>query len=54
MNLTQHFTLEEMSHSDYAEAHGIKKLPRAAGSTESNDVVRFDLRATPHGHRPTD
>ena len=27
MNLTQHFTLEELSHSDYAEAHGIKNYP---------------------------
>ena len=27
MNLTQHFTLEEMSHSDYADAHGIKNYP---------------------------
>ena len=27
MNLTQHFTLEELSHSDYADAHGIKNYP---------------------------
>lgn len=27
MNLTQHFTLEELSHSDYAEAHGINNVP---------------------------
>ena len=27
MNLTQHFTLEELSHSDWAEAHGIKNYP---------------------------
>lgn len=27
MNLTQHFTLEELSHSDYAEAHGINNMP---------------------------
>ena len=27
MNLTQHFTLEELSHSDYAEAHGFKNYP---------------------------
>ena len=27
MKLTQHFTLEEMTHSDYADAHGIKNYP---------------------------
>ena len=27
MKLTQHFTLEELSHSDYADAHGIKNYP---------------------------
>jgi zinc D-Ala-D-Ala carboxypeptidase len=27
MNLTQHFTLEELTHSDYADAHGIKNYP---------------------------
>lgn len=27
MNLTQHFTLEELSHSDYADAHGINNAP---------------------------
>ena len=27
MNQTQHFTLEELSHSDYADAHGIKNYP---------------------------
>ena len=27
MNLTQHFTLEELSHSDYADAHGINNYP---------------------------
>lgn len=27
MNLTQHFSLEELSHSDYADAHGIKNYP---------------------------
>ena len=27
MNLTQHFTLEELSHSDYADAHGIRNYP---------------------------
>ena len=27
MKLTQHFSLEELSHSDYAEAHGIKNYP---------------------------
>lgn len=27
MNLTKHFTLEELSHSDYADAHGIKNYP---------------------------
>lgn len=27
MNLTQHFTLEELSHSDYADAHGIMNYP---------------------------
>ena len=27
MNLTQHFTLEEMSHSDYADTHGINNMP---------------------------
>ena len=27
MNLTQHFTLEELSHSDYADAHVIKNYP---------------------------
>lgn len=27
MNLTQHFTLEELTHSDYAEAHGIRNYP---------------------------
>ena len=27
MNLTQHFTLEELSHSDYADAHGINNVP---------------------------
>ena len=27
MNLTMHFTLEELSHSDYAVAHGINNMP---------------------------
>lgn len=27
MNLTQHFTIEELTHSDYADAHGIKNYP---------------------------
>ena len=27
MNLTKHFTLEELSHSDYADAHGINNNP---------------------------
>lgn len=27
MNLTMHFTLEELSHSDYAAAHGINNMP---------------------------
>lgn len=27
MNLTMHFTLEELSHSDYADAHGINNMP---------------------------
>ena len=27
MKLTQHFTLEELTHSDYADAHGIKNYP---------------------------
>lgn len=27
MNLTMHFTLEEMIHSDYAEKHGISNSP---------------------------
>lgn len=27
MNLSQHFTLEELSHSDYADAHGIRNYP---------------------------
>lgn len=27
MNLTKHFTLEELSHSDYADAHGIANNP---------------------------
>lgn len=27
MNLTKHFTLEELTHSDYADAHGIKNYP---------------------------
>lgn len=27
MNLTQHFTLEELTHSNYADAHGIKNYP---------------------------
>lgn len=27
MNLTKHFTLEELTHSDYADAHGIANNP---------------------------
>ena len=27
MNLTMHFTLEELSHSDYADAYGINNVP---------------------------
>lgn len=27
MNLTKHFTLEELTHSDYADAHGISNYP---------------------------
>ena len=35
MNLTQHFTLEELTHSDYAVAHGI--------NNSANEMVQENL-----------